>query len=97
HLNGEFMRFIGVCEFLGGLGLVLPGLTRIRTELTSLAAAGLVIIMTGATVITIAQGAGFGAVVPLVVGILAGLVARSRGTWAPKRGQSYEPALQKAA
>ncbi|MFL5597479.1 MAG: DoxX family protein [Gemmatimonadaceae bacterium] len=97
HLDGEFMRFIGVCEFLGGLGLVLPGLTRIRTELTSLAAAGLVIIMTGATVITIAQGAGFGAVVPLVVGILAGLVARSRGTWAPKRGQSYEPALQKAA
>src|SRR5262249_32892953 len=42
---GWFLRFIGVCEVLGGLGLVLPGLARIRTGLTPLAAAGLVIIM----------------------------------------------------
>ncbi|MFL5527272.1 MAG: hypothetical protein ACJ79I_12685 [Gemmatimonadaceae bacterium] len=81
----------------GEAAVVDFGLARIRTELTSLAAAGLVIIMTGATVITIAQGVGFGAVVPLVVGILAGLVARSRRTWVSKRDQSYEPALQKAA
>ncbi|MDE3159785.1 MAG: DoxX family protein [Acidobacteriota bacterium] len=35
-----FLRFIGVMEILGGLGLILPGMLRIRTELTSLAAAG---------------------------------------------------------
>src|SRR3954463_7824902 len=45
-----FIRFIGVCEFLGGLAVILPAALRIRTELTPLAAAGLVIIMIGATV-----------------------------------------------
>ena len=37
------------CEVLGALGLILPWLTRIRPGLTPLAAAGLVIIMIGAT------------------------------------------------
>src|SRR3989475_3590159 len=48
-LPGWFLRFIGVAEVLGALGLVLPGLLRIRPGLTPLAAAGLVIIMIGAT------------------------------------------------
>ena len=39
-LPGWFLRFIGLAEVLGALGLVLPGLLRIRTGLTSLAAAG---------------------------------------------------------
>src|SRR4051812_26680587 len=49
-----FIYFIGVCECLGALGLLLPGLTRIHTYLTPLAAAGLTIIMIGATVVSIA-------------------------------------------
>ncbi|MFL5488795.1 MAG: DoxX family protein [Gemmatimonadaceae bacterium] len=98
HLSGEFMRFIGVCEFLGGLGLVLPGLARIRTELTSLAAAGLVIIMTGATIISAVQGPVAGAIVPVVVGILAATVARSRREWTVRREQPEpEVVLQRAA
>src|SRR2546422_5249277 len=44
-----FLRFIGVAEVLGALGLVLPGLLRVRPVLIPLAAAGLVIIMIGAT------------------------------------------------
>jgi len=40
-MPGLFLRFIGVCEVLGGLGLVLPWLLGIRPGLTSLAAAGL--------------------------------------------------------
>ena len=43
-----FLQFIGVCEVMGALGLVLPSLTGIRPQLTSLAAAGLVVIMVGA-------------------------------------------------
>jgi uncharacterized membrane protein YphA (DoxX/SURF4 family) len=78
-----FLRFIGVCEFAGGLGLVLPGLFRIRTGLTPLAAAGLVVIMIGATVTTIAGGMGAGAAVPFVVGILAATVAYGRTRWVP--------------
>ncbi len=37
--------FVGVCELLGGLGLLLPVLTGILPWLTSLAAAGLALIM----------------------------------------------------
>ncbi len=51
-LPGLFLRFIGVCELLGGIGLILPSLLRIRPGLTPLAAAGLVVIMIGAVVIT---------------------------------------------
>src|SRR5712692_2240604 len=52
-LPGLFLRFIAVCEALGAVGLILPGILRIRPGLTPLAAAGLVIIMIGATVITL--------------------------------------------
>lgn len=77
-LPGLLLRFIGVCEVLGGLGLILPGLLRIRTGLTPLAAAGLAIIMIGATAITAAGGAVAMAILPLVVGILATFVAYGR-------------------
>ena len=82
-LPGWFLRGIGVCELLGGLGLILPGLFRIRTALTPLAAAGLVIIMIGATVITVmTMGAGM-ALVPFIVGVLAAFLAYARWRVAP--------------
>lgn len=37
-LPGPFIQFIAVCETLGGLAMLLPGLLKIRTELTPLAA-----------------------------------------------------------
>src|ERR1700694_5737446 len=77
-LPAWFLWFIGVAETLGGLGLILPGLLRIRPGLTPLAAAGLVIIMIGATVITAMGGAVAPALVPLVVGVLAASVAYGR-------------------
>ena len=73
-----FLRFIGVCEVLGALGLVLPGLFRIRTGLTPLAAVGLVIIMIGATVVNLMSGAPAVALITLVVGLLATFVAYGR-------------------
>ena len=83
HLPGLLIRFIGVCEVLGGLGLILPGLLRIKTGLTSLAAAGLVIIMIGAVVLT-AIGDGIApAMFPLVVGLLLVFVAYGRRRLAP--------------
>ncbi len=82
-MPGGFLRFIGVCEVLGGLGLILPSLLRIRPGLTPLAAAGLVIIMIGATVITIQGGDALTALIPLVVGILAAFVAYGRWRLAP--------------
>ena len=80
-LPGLFVRFLGVAEVLGALGLILLGLLGIRPGLTPLAAAGLVIIMTGATVLTLAGVAPGGvalALIPLVVGLLSAFVAYGR-------------------
>ena len=84
-LPGAFLRFIGVAEVLGAIGLVLPGLLRIRPGLTPLAAAGLVIIMIGATVVTLAGGQVAPALIPLAVGILSAFVAYGRWRLAPFR------------
>src|SRR5688500_3548997 len=78
HLPGLLLRFIGVCEVLGALGLILPGVLRIRPILTPLAAAGLVIIMIGATALTFAADGVGPALVPFVVGLLAAFVAYGR-------------------
>ncbi|HUJ75861.1 MAG TPA: DoxX family protein [bacterium] len=82
-LPGWFLRFIGMAEVLGGLGLVLPSLLRIRPGLTPLAAAGLVVIMTGATVVTLLGGTVGPALLPALVGLLAAFVAYGRRRLAP--------------
>ena len=84
-MPGLFLRFIGVCEVLGGLGLVLPWLLGIRPSLTPLAAAGLVIIMIGATATTIIIGQVVTSILPLVVGILCLFVAYGRWRLVPAR------------
>jgi hypothetical protein len=78
QLPGLFLRFIGVAEILGAVGLILPGLLRIRPELTPLAASGLAIITIGATVITLIAGMGAMALIPLVVALLSAFVAYGR-------------------
>jgi uncharacterized membrane protein YphA (DoxX/SURF4 family) len=45
-----FLRFIGLCELLGALGLILPWWLGVVPVLTPLAAAGLAVIMVGAAV-----------------------------------------------
>ena len=92
-LPGAFMRFIGVAEVLGAIGLILPQLLGIRPGLTPLAAAGLVIIMIGATAVTLAGGAVAQAPIPLVVGLLAAFVAYGRWRLAPYGGSSDPTAL----
>ena len=88
-LPGAFIRFIGVAELLGGIGLILPGLLRIKPGLTPLAAAGLVIIMIGAVAVTLMGSTGAGmAAVPAVTGLLAGFVAYGRWRLAPIRSRS---------
>jgi len=78
QLPAAFIRFIGVCEILGALGMILPGLTRIKPGLTPLAAAGLAIIMIGATVVNIADGPAAFAMVTAILGLLAAFVVYGR-------------------
>jgi uncharacterized membrane protein YphA (DoxX/SURF4 family) len=85
-LPGLFLRFVALCEVLGAVGLILPGLLRIRPGLTPLAATGLAIIMIGATVTMLMTGEIALALFPLAVGILAAFVAYGRWRLVPLRG-----------
>lgn len=87
-LPGLFMRFLGVAEVLGAIGLILPGLLRIRPGLTPLAASGLMVIMIGATGITVLGGAVAPALVPLIVGLLLAFVAYGRRQVVPRDGET---------
>ena len=83
QFSATFLRFIGVCEIVGAIGLILPALTRIKPALTPIAAACLVIIMIGATVTTIQTMGAKVAVLPAVTGILVAFVAYGRWRLAP--------------
>jgi hypothetical protein len=78
-----FMYFIGACECLGALGLLLPGMLRIRTWLTPLAAAGLTTIMIGATTITIIAMGALAALFPAIVGVVTVWIAYARASVVP--------------
>ena len=73
-----FLKFIGVCEVLGALGLILPGLFRRQQYLTPFAALGLLIIMIGAVAVTLIGPGGTFVISPLVVGLLCAFVAYGR-------------------
>jgi uncharacterized membrane protein YphA (DoxX/SURF4 family) len=96
-LPGLLLRFIGVCEVLGALGLILPGLLHIQEVLTPLAAAGLVIIMIGATVITASGANAAAAMIPMTVGVLLAFLAYSRWQLVSRRRSVHQPELQLAS
>jgi uncharacterized membrane protein YphA (DoxX/SURF4 family) len=87
-----FMRVIGVLELLGALGLILPGLLRIRPVLTPLAAAGLFVIMAGAVVTTLIKLGAGAILIPLVLAVLAAVVAYCRWRLSPLPARSDPPA-----
>jgi hypothetical protein len=77
-LPGPFLRFIGVAEVCGAVGLILPWALRIQPRLTPLAASGLIVIMTGATLITAIGGQVTGALFPFAIAVLLSVVAYQR-------------------
>jgi len=76
-LSIGFIYFIGVCEILGAIGLVVPWLTGIKRGLTPLAAALLFVVMIGATAVS-AMGDVKMAIFPAFIGLLCGFVAWGR-------------------
>ena len=80
-LPGLFIRFIGTAEVAGALGLLLPGLLRIRPLLTPLAALGLVLDMIGATAYNLISGQIGAAVTTVVLGLICLLIAYGRRSW----------------
>jgi putative oxidoreductase len=84
------LRFIGLAELLGGLGLILPAATRIQPWLTPLAAAGLTLVMLLAALFHVARGELSLLVPNVVLGLLAAFIAYGRYKVAPilPRGQA---------
>ena len=78
QLGVGFRLFIGVAELLAAAGLILPGVTRILPWLTALAAAGLMIVMSSATVLHVVRGESSSAVSAAVLLVLVTIVAYTR-------------------
>jgi len=73
-----FQLFLGVAEILAGIGLTLPGLTRIKPRLVVWAAGGIMIVMVSATVWHAMRGEISSAIVTLVLLAIATFVAYMR-------------------
>lgn len=72
------VKAIGTAEVAGALGLVLPPLVDVATWLAPLAAVGLLLTMLGAVVVHLRRGETPMVVPPLVLGVLAAVVAWGR-------------------
>ena len=70
HVPEGLVKFIGVAELSGAIGLILPSATRIKPFLTPLAAAGFVVIMVLASALHLSLGQP-----PIAQVILGGLAA----------------------
>lgn len=82
-----FQLFLGVAEVAAAAGLILPGLTRILPALVAWAADGIIVIMVLATIWHLVRGEFSSAVVTLILGLMAGLVAYQRHRVRPIRAR----------
>ena len=74
----RFRIFLGIAEWLGAAGLILPGVTRIQPRLTAFAAVGLAIIVGSASVLHTTRGETSSAITTLVLFVLCAFVAYMR-------------------
>jgi uncharacterized membrane protein YphA (DoxX/SURF4 family) len=77
------VRFIGGCEVLGAIGLILPAATGVQPKLTSLAATGLLAVMLLAIPFHLSRGEMAPIPVNVVLGAVALFIARFR--WIPRQ------------
>lgn len=83
----------GTAEILGGLGLILPAVTGIRTELVPLAAAGLVLVMLGAIVYHLGRGETQNVGFNVVLIVALGFVAYGRYRLHPHTSKEENPSI----
>jgi len=73
-----FRIFLGVAEVLAAVGLTLPGITRVLPWLIPCAAAGLMVVMIGATILHAARGEVSSAITTALLLVVATFVAYMR-------------------
>jgi uncharacterized membrane protein YphA (DoxX/SURF4 family) len=88
ELSPGLHYFSGMAEILAGLGLILPGITRIQTRLTPLAALGLVFVMVGAAIWHVMRSEFENIVMNIILMGLAAFVAYGRWKLSPLKDKS---------
>lgn len=78
------VRFIGVAELAGALGMILPGLTKIQPRLTAFAGLGLSLVMVLASIFHITRGEFGNLPINVVLFVLSAFVAYGRWSSAQK-------------
>ena len=73
-----FRIFLGVAEVLAAVGLTLPGMTRVMPWLVPCAAAGLMIVMIGATIFHTTRGEVSSAITTAILLVVLAFVAYMR-------------------
>jgi len=86
-MPAELVRFIGVSELLGAIGVILPAVLRIKPNLTPLSGSGLALIMLFASVFHLLRGEIFALPMTIVLGLIALFVAWGRFRKRPIKGR----------
>jgi uncharacterized membrane protein YphA (DoxX/SURF4 family) len=92
-IPAPLLAFVGVAEVLGGIGLIVPAVARIKTGLVPLAAAGLSLVAVGGTAYQIAAGEIGNAVFAVAICLLCAFVGYGRWQLAPHRARTGQPTL----
>ena len=85
-----FRLFLGVAELLAGIGLILPGVTRISPWLTPLAALGIMVVTFSASILHFSRGEVSSALTTVALFVMASFVAYMR--WRVKPLPTRKPA-----
>ena len=88
ELSPALHIFSGLVEILAGLGLILPGVTKIQTRLTPLAGLGLVLVMIGAIVWHLQRGETSNMMFNVILAVIAGFIAYGRWKLSPLADRS---------
>ncbi len=83
QIPSGLVRFIGISEVLGGLGLILPALLRIKPQLTPLAALGLATVMLFAAIFHASRGEFSAIGMNVILSLIALFIAWGRSKKAP--------------
>lgn len=85
NLPRWFTLFLGAAEVAAGIGLVVPGVTRIKPMLVPAAALGVVLVLVSATIFHVMRNEMGSAVITAVLLVMAIVVAHGRLRLAPTR------------
>jgi len=88
------VRFIGISELLGGIGLLLPSLLRIKPILTPVAAIGILLIMVFTMIYHIVNGETNVIGINIALGLVAAFIAWGRLKKAPIHTKTKQQVLQ---